>query len=111
MILGWVSVNDRLPTRNGSYICCVKVGMPGHVFYEVTILNFATKLNQTNTNFSQFNNRESYKDVYDRPGFYFTCENKWKAEEIEIDDGHAFEPELVVTHWMPIPSSPFEKTL
>ena len=109
MIVSWISVKDRLPNKDGSYICCVKNGLAKD--YDVICLYFAKRLNRTNTNFSQFNKYENYKDVYDRPGFYFTCETHWKAEEIEIDDGNAFEPDLVVTHWMEFPDSPFKQII
>ena len=103
MITSWIDVENRLPEKDGTYICCVKNTWNGETEYDVQTLHFAKKLCKTNTRFSE----PELHDIYDHPGFYFLCGNHWDAEEIPYyGDGDA-SYELQVTHWMEYPDAPF----
>ena len=76
----WISVKDRLPARNGRYLCLID-----SKFY--MILSFAKKLKAVD--------KYDFKNV-NRPGFY----------EYDSEYGH-YEINNI-THWMPLPERPLK---
>lgn len=78
----WISVKDRLPNKNGKYLCCKDSFWGGEY---IAIYSFATNL---------------YKvDKYDFKGMkragWYDYDSEWGYGEM-----HG------VTHWMPLPQLP-----
>lgn len=76
----WISVKDRLPARNGRYLCLIESR-----FY--MLLSFAKRLERVD---------EYNFENLDRPGF-FEYDNEYGHYEINS-----------VTHWMLLPKRPME---
>lgn len=80
----WISVKDRLPDKNGRYLCCKESVCGGEY---IDICSFAKNL---------------YKvDKYDFKGMkrmgWYTYDSEWGYGEM-----------CGVTHWMPLPDLPKE---
>lgn len=76
----WISIKDRLPRKNGKYLCCDK---DKHIH----ILSFAQNLYSIDSWDFAKEHRSGFYDYSDEYGYY-----EW--------DG--------VTHWMPLPEPPKE---
>ena len=79
----WISVNDRLPDKDGKYLCC-------HFFANlkyISVCSFAKNLRKV--------------DKYDFPN-----ENRkgWYGSDSE----YGYYEKTNVTHWMPLPELPKE---
>ena len=81
----WISVKERLPDKDGAYLCCWKLSYDDR--YCTHIYSFAKNLHKV--------------DKYDfkgkkRAGFY-DYDSEWGYCEMEG-----------ITHWMPLPELPKE---
>lgn len=83
----WISVQDKLPKENGTYLVAHKSCWGGkpHVYIETA--NFLTNLRD--------NPQFEYEGRPNKPGFY-------------NGDGEYDWVERNVTHWMPLPEPPKE---
>ena len=122
----WISVRDRLPDKDGSYIVASKLtGKYATDGYDVMCMNYAKTLYKINALFPEWNElvkkykydentydgwnakaQEEYKKLYDRPGFYFK-HGYGEATDVGIDS-YTCNDELVVYYWMPFPDPPSE---
>ena len=80
----WISVKERLPDKEGKYLCYCDYGCSG----AISVYSFAKNLSKV--------------DKYDfrgekRAGWYF-YDSEWGYGETES-----------VTHWMPLPEPPKER--
>lgn len=80
----WISVEDRLPNKNGTYLCCQE--FYGHK--SISIYSFAKNLRKV--------------DKYDFQGI-----NRAGWYDYDIEWGYCERDN--VTHWMPLPELPKEK--
>ena len=81
----WISVKDRLPNKDGKYLCCWDGYTVGDKF--IDIYSFAKNLRKVD----EYN----FKDE-NRAGWY-DYDSEWGYCERES-----------VTHWMPLPELPKE---
>lgn len=81
----WISVNDRLPNKNGKYLCCWK-GCIGDILY-ISIYSFAKNLSKV----------DRYVFQGKRKSGWYDYDSEWGYGEISN-----------VTHWMPLPELPKE---
>lgn len=79
----WISIKDRLPTENGSYLTCSKFGNTRFVW----IYDFATNLSDIDSDFED-KNYGGWWECYD-------CEGSQEFDEVTD-----------ITHWMPLPEPP-----
>lgn len=82
----WISVNDRLPTENGKYICCVKGYVNSRYIDICCFAQCAEKVDKYDF--------EGRKD----PVWYF------------YDSEYGYCETTNITHWMPLPEMPEEET-
>ena len=80
----WISVKDRLPGKNGSYICCVD----NDGFRYVTITQFALDLEEVDSYY--------FKDLH-YCGWY------------DFDNEYGYFERSGITHWMNKPELPNEE--
>ena len=81
----WISVRDRLPEKNGTYLCC-------EFNKYIDILYFVN-------DFESLKSKEGYRDYFEfvsdeTPGFY------------EPSNSDAYLLNTGITHWMPLPELP-----
>lgn len=81
---GWISVKDRLPEKNGTYLCCERHGS----LNSCGIRSFAQNLEETGE--------------YDFEGLNM-------AGWFDYDSEYGFYVVHTVTHWMPMPKPPKEE--
>ena len=81
----WISVKDKLPDKNGTYLCCWN----GHIGAKpcISIYSFAKNLRKV--------------DKYD-------FEGKNRAGWYDYDSEWGYGEMCDVTHWMPLPKLPKE---
>ena len=79
----WISVEDRLPDKNGRYLCCYDLGIVSGK--SIGIYSFAKNLRKV--------------DKFDFPN-----ENRkgWYGSDSE----YGYYEKTDVTHWMPLPELP-----
>lgn len=81
----WISVKDRLPDKNGKYLCCVE----GYGNYRyIAAYSFALNLEEI--------------DKYD---FY----NQQRCGWCGLDSEYGYYEHESVTHWMQLPELPKEE--
>lgn len=82
----WISVKERLPEKNGSYLTCNDSGM-------IDIDSFTL---------------DAYKlDNYD----FARYKGKKKALFYSYDSEWGYGEASAVTHWMPLPEKPIERNI
>lgn len=81
MDLTWVSVKDRLPTKNGKYLCYSEYGF-------VEIFNFSKNLYAVDA-------MDFPKNEYKGKCGWYTYDGEWGYNKVKN-----------VTHWMPLPEPP-----
>ena len=83
----WISVNDRLPKKDGKYLCVCEGFIVGYKY--IDIFEFAKDLYKAD--------KFVFFDKKRQSGFY-SCDRDW---------GLIYEDD--VTHWMPLPELPMLK--
>lgn len=78
----WISVKDKLPDKEGKYLCCWSA------VKSINVYSFAKNLQKID--------KYNFKDEK-REGWY-DCSDEWGYYEIST-----------VTHWMPLPELPKER--
>lgn len=78
---GWINVKDRLPEKEGEYLCCVSISYGGYL----DVLSFFFNLENALTVDFHKGKRCGWCKYDDKWG-YLECEG--------------------VTHWMPLPEAP-----
>ena len=81
----WISVKDKLPNKNGKYLCCWSGCINDKPC--ISIYSFATNLSRINKYDFQGKNRKGWYDYDSEWGYGEMCG---------------------VTHWMPLPKLPKE---
>lgn len=81
----WISVKDKLPDKNGVYLCCCKVSYSDKPY--INIYAFAKNLRKV--------------DKYDFEGMN-------RAGWYDYDSEWGYCEQTSVTHWMPLPKLPKE---
>lgn len=84
-MLEWISVKDKLPNKNGKYLCCYRLYAFGSK--SIGIYSFAKNLRKVDKYDFKSENRAGWYD-YDSEWGYYERNN--------------------VTHWMPLPELPKE---
>lgn len=120
----WISVRDRLPEKDGTYIVASKLlSLNSSKIYDVTTMRYAKSLYRINASLPEWNKlvekykydadthdgwnvkaQEEYKKLYDHPGFYF-MHGHGEATDVSIDS-NACDDEIRVYYWMPFPDPP-----